>query len=127
MFHRHNEGAERMRQRKEAEDQAPRLAESCPTLQTLRLQLRFRRGETRIEDSAHVKIVVVPRAPAMFFVPCADKECREGGHDITSMVMDGLRRKQTTVTGEDACHGTLGSAQSRCSGSLEFVATATYG
>ena len=127
MFRRTSEAADRMRRRQEAEDGAPRLAAAIPSLRTLRLALRFRRGETRADDSSHIKIVVVASAPALFFIPCSDKQCRDGGHDISNAIMAGLREGRTTIKGEDACDGTLGSAQSRCTCHLTYEATATYG
>ncbi len=127
MFHRNSEAAERMKRRQAAEDSAPRLSDSIPSLQTLRLNLRYRRGDIRADEATHLKIVVVPRAPSLFLIACADKECRDGGHDVTRMMMDGLHQKRATITGEDPCNGTLGSAQSPCTCVLIFEANATYG
>jgi hypothetical protein len=116
-----------MQQRQRDEDDAPRLAAEIPRLRTLRMTVAFTRGASKLVESTHIRVVVVQRAPALFRVACADHDCRDGGHDITDSVMNALRRGATTFSGEDACHGTLGSAESRCSGNMRFEAEATYG
>jgi hypothetical protein len=126
MYRRNDEAAERMKKRKAAEDDAPRLVERVPSLKSLRLSYAYRRADMPIGDSAHTRVVVVERAPALFVVPCADKDCKDGGHDITSLVMDALRQKKEKFEGTDPCHGALGSAGTRCSGVLTFEGAATY-
>jgi len=126
MMRRNNEAAERAKRRQEAEDDSPRLQDEIPSLASLRLVIAYRRGEMPIADSAHVKIVVVARAPALFVLPCSSKECRDGGHDITSMVMHALRAGKTKFAGEDQCRGALGSAGTPCTGTGTFEAEATY-
>jgi hypothetical protein len=127
MFQKNRDAAERMQLRQREEDEAPRLAAEVPRLRTLRLTVAFARGASRLPESTHIRVVVVSRAPALFRVACADRECRDGGHEITDLVMAALRRGQTRFSGEDLCHGTIGSAESRCSGSMTFEAEASYG
>ena len=126
MIRRNNEAAERAKRRQEAEDDAPRLAAEIPSLATLRMVIAYRRGEIPVADSAHVKIVMVARAPALFVLPCSNRDCRDGGHDVTSLVMQGLRAGKTKFTGEDQCRGALGSAGTPCTGTGTFEAEATY-
>lgn len=126
MFQRNREAADRMQQRQRDEDDAPRLATEIPKLRTLRLTVAYSRGSSKIVESTHVRVVVVQRAPALFRVACSDRDCRDGGHEITDSVMAALRRGQTRFSGEDVCHGTIGSAESRCSGSMRFEAEASY-
>ncbi len=127
MYRRNTEATERTRQRQEREDNAPRLADEIPELRTLRLSIQYRRGDVKIGESTHTRVVVVPRAPALFVVPCHDRDCRDGGHDITASVMHGLRSRREQFEGTDACHGSLGSAGSRCTAVLIYEASATYG
>lgn len=127
MFHRNREAAERMARRQQSEDDAPRLTSEVPRLRTLKLSLSFRRGSVSLVESAHRRVVIVPRAPALFWVACADRECREGGHEITDSVMRALRSGETHFSGEEPCQGTLGAAESQCNGVLVYEAEATYG
>jgi hypothetical protein len=120
-----NEAAERRRKRQEAEDAAPRLTDEVPNLTGLRLTQTFRRGESAVQPP-YVRLVVVDRAPALFIVPCIEKTCRDGGHDITQIMMSGLRRGLSRFEGSAACEGELGSMGARCGGVLVFEAEATY-
>ena len=77
-----------------------------------------------MSESSHKKRVVVERAPALFVIPCANKECTDGGHDVTSDIMRALRAKMERFEGAHACGGTVANAP--CSGVLRFTATAEY-
>lgn len=123
---RNREVAERTRQRQEREEEAPRLSEEVPSLRSLRLTMRFLRGAQAVPESQHVRIVVVPRAPALFVVPCSDPLCREGGHDVTREIMVHLRASRGTFGGEASCNGSLGSAAAPCVRLMSFAADATY-
>jgi len=123
---RNHEAVERQRQRQEREDVAPRLMDEVPSLRTLRLAMRFRRGEHALAESEHVRIVVVPRAAALFVVPCSDPQCKDGGHDVTHMVMAHLRSHHTSFEGNCSCSGSLGAAAAPCGRILSFEANATY-
>jgi hypothetical protein len=67
---------------------------------------------------------VVASAPALFVLPCRDTQCKDGGHDLTNVILAALRRQKERFEGEDACLGVVGSAG--CSRVLGFVAVATY-
>ena len=123
---RHSEVAERTRQRQQREDEAPRLSNEIPDLTELKLTLAFRRGDTNIDESKHVRQVVIDRAPALFVVPCANRDCKDGGHDITSDVMRALRSHNAQFEGTSACNGSLGSAGAPCTSVLGFSGQATY-
>ena len=126
MYRRNNEAADRMRERRRAEDAAPRLAEQVPSLRTLRLSLSFRRGEARIGDASYVRVVVVPTAPALFAIACSDSSCRDGGHQITNAMLKALRSGLTEFTGEEPCRGSIGATGSPCGCTLTYEAQATY-
>lgn len=124
MHPKHTEAAERFRDRQRREDEAPRLSDRVPDLKNLRLSIAFSRGDASVQPS-HTRVVVVQRAPALFVVPCANKDCKNGGHDITQQVLDGLRDHKTTFTGTVRCSGELANG-SLCDGELQFEANAEF-
>jgi hypothetical protein len=120
---RNAEADQRSADRKRREDEAPRLKNEVPTLLTLKLAISD--GEPgAIGGSEHTRHVIVERAPALFEMKCGNRDCKEGGHDITYELMRELGQKRTRVEGQDPCHGNVGS--SRCAYVLRYVATATY-
>lgn len=115
--------AQRFAERRRREDEAPRLSDQVRDLESLRLELEERSGDTGASPK-YTRRFVVARAPALFFVPCGDPRCLDGGHDLTSTVMHALRRQQTTFEADDTCGGALGSSQ--CSRVLHFDGIAEY-
>ena len=113
-----------MAERRKRENEAPRLAARAPTLEKLRLEVHVRSSNIARPEHTHIRHVVVPSAPALFFVPCHDAQCKDGGHDLTAAVMAALQSKKERFEGEDACHGVVGS--SSCSRVLDYVGVATY-
>jgi len=113
--------AQRAMDRKKREDDSPRLKDLIPKLATLQIGVVEFAGTNTTKHKRHV---VIARAAALFEVPCADKDCQEGGHDITHDVMRALKQGQTVATGEHACEGNVGSA--RCTRHIQFEVTATY-
>jgi hypothetical protein len=120
---RNAEASRRQAERRQREDQAPRLKDELPELVTLDLELSERKGEADPEMT-HVKRVVIASAPAHFEIPCGDPSCDGGGHDITHTVMRALRGRLTKFDGEDVCHGSVRSSQ--CGRVLRYAAVATY-
>lgn len=114
----------RVAERLQREHDAPRLATEVPRLERLELALEERRDGVTLGESRHVRRIVVERAPALFEFPCSDKACAGGGHDMTYEVMRVLRANLQRVDFEDACGGTVGSAQ--CSRVLRCVGIASY-
>ena len=114
----------RSAERRKREDEAPRLSADVPRLKTLKLEIEERMNGGSVAEPVHVRRVVVEHAPALFVITCGDPRCKDGGHDITRSVMDGLRAHQERFEGEDICIGSLGTAQ--CSRVLHFVCVATY-
>jgi hypothetical protein len=115
------EAAERSRERRKAQDDAPRLAAELPLLRSARIEIveNVANGNTK-----YVKHVVVARSPVLFIIPCGDPTCKDGGHDITGEVMRAFRRQLASAVGESACGGTTGSAQ--CRRSIQFTLSAAY-
>lgn len=120
---RRTETARLARERREREDSAPRLADLCPTLQELRFEIaEVRAGDQNGAD--HIRRIVVEHAPALFEMPCIDRSCKDGGHDLTSEVLEALRAHQKRFEGQHACRGSLGAGS--CKRVMRYVAYASY-
>jgi hypothetical protein len=122
---RFKEGALRFAERRKREDDAPRLRDEVPRLKTLRLEVEERHGAATVGESRHVRHILVDRAPALFLLHCGDSACKDGGHDVTRQLLDGLKRGQQELTVEDTCRGEVGSTT--CERIVKVVARATYG
>ena len=117
-------GAERLAERRQREDSAPRLIERVPQLESLRLEMQEVHAGTTVLESTHVRRIPVPHAPALFELPCLDSFCKDGIHDLTYDILHALQSHATKFQGEDACPGHTGSAD--CQRVLRYVALATY-
>jgi hypothetical protein len=121
---RFSEAAQRFAERRRREDEAPRLRERVPSLASLRLEIEEKRGTNSAGDPKHVRVVVVESAPALFFIPCGDHACRDGGHDVTDTVLRGLVSGSERFELEDPCTGSVGTAE--CGRVVHIVVTATH-
>nr|UXE44467.1 hypothetical protein Hi04_10k_c2441B_00015 [uncultured bacterium] len=121
--HRWTEAARRFADRRQLEDESPRLRDRVPALATLRLEVSDGRSLTTA-DVKHSRIVVVDTAPALFSLTCGDHACRGGGHDVTNAVMRGLLAGATKFEVDDLCYGNLGTAE--CGRTVRVAITATY-
>jgi hypothetical protein len=124
MWRKDREVTRRTAERRQREDEAPRLAVTVPALQGLRLEVLERSSSISHPEHAHVRHVVVASAPALFVMPCHDTQCKDGGHDLTQEILAALSRRNARFEGEDICRGTVGTAG--CSRVLGYVAVATY-
>ena len=124
MKRRDTEAARRVAERRQREDEAPRLAAAFPRLESL--NIRIAEGNPGISNQlgSHTRRVVVATAPALFVLPCGDSQCRDGGHDLTAQLLAGLRQNKLEFEGEDFCRGAIGNSE--CRRVLRFVATASY-
>jgi hypothetical protein len=111
-------------ERRKREDDAPRLAQVVPNLLTLRLEIHEENSGISTPEATYVRHIVVASAPALFVLPCHDKECKDGGHDLTREITTALRAKKTRFTGEDACSGHVGSAN--CRRILRYTGISTF-
>lgn len=123
-WQRNPEVARRTAERRQREDEAPRLAAAVPKLLELGIKVTEANPGMSNPEAAHTRRVVVQTAPALFVLPCGDSQCREGGYDLTSKVLSALRAREQHFEGEDSCHGTIGTAH--CRRELRYVATARY-
>jgi hypothetical protein len=123
-MNRSREGAARFAERRQRENEAPRLRDAVPNLATLRLDVEERRGSVSVAESKHVRHVVVDHAPALFALVCGDSACKDGGHELTSQIMRNLQSGQAEFDVEDECLGSVGTAT--CHRVIHIHATATY-
>ena len=117
--------AQRAAERRERENNAPRLAAEVPDLQSLRFEIEERSGSMAVMQPKYIRRIVVPNAPALFLVPCGDSNCTDGGHDVTGAVIQALRSHRARFSGEEGCRGSLGSGAA-CNRVLHFDAFAEY-
>ena len=120
---RFSEAAQRAEERRVRENEAPRLLVAVPRLLSLSLFIEDR-ADGSMARPKHVRRVVVQNAPALFLIGCSDSNCKDGGHDVTDLVMRALLRGETSFHGEDRCYGALGP--SACTRVMHFDATAEY-
>jgi hypothetical protein len=116
------EMARRAAERRQREDDAPRLLAVAPRLRTL--QIAFSDGEGALAKIDHVRHVMVARAPALFTQRCANPSCKEGEHELTPMLLAALKRGEARIEGEDPCLAPIGTGT--CPWVLRYVATASY-
>jgi len=116
--------AQRSAERRQREDDAPRLRDEVPDLLSLTLEIEERSEGTAALQQKHTRRIVVDHAPALFLIPCGDPKCEDGGHDVTYAIMRALRSHEPEFTGEDGCSGSLGS--STCRRILYYQAAAEY-
>jgi hypothetical protein len=119
-----SEASLRAEERRRAEDAAERLITCVPRLATLEIAFAERREHGAAGYPDYVRRVVVERAPALFWLRCAEERCKDGGHDVTSALMMALRKGLSRVEGEHTCDGTVGMGS--CGRVLRFVSTATW-
>jgi len=123
-FRRDNAAAQRFAERRQREDAAPRLASSVPDLLSLSLSVEECSESNLVNEPKHLRRIQVTSAPALFLLPCGDPKCKEGGHDVTALVMRSLLRRESNFQGADRCHGYLGP--SPCLRELRYSAVAEY-
>ncbi|MGA2450649.1 MAG: hypothetical protein ABTD50_18435 [Polyangiaceae bacterium] len=124
MSGRSREAQVRFSERRRREDEALRLKVEVPGLLSLKLEVEERRGSSTLSETKHVRVVVVDRAPALFFLPCGDRDCRDGGHDVTYDVMRGLREGNGSFEVEDTCAGSIRGVN--CGRIVKVAIKATY-
>ena len=120
-FRKNNPAALRFAERRRREDEAPRLSTEAPDLVSLRLEIEEQGGSAQPK---YIRRIVVDTAPALFFLPCGDPRCVDGGHDVTASVMQAIRCHTESFDGTDDCFGSIGS--SPCARVIHFNAVAEY-
>ena len=121
---RNAEAVKRTADRRQREDDAPRLLEAAKGLRTFFIELEESDLQSADPAACYVRRFVLATAPALFFLPCGDPKCRGGGHDITDTVLAGLRSHQPRTEGESRCAGVIGEVS--CTRKLRFEAVASF-
>jgi len=121
---RNPEAQRRVAERRRRENEAERLREVVPELRSLSLIVEESCVKGVADAVTHIRRVVIARAPALFDLPCCDRHCTGGGHDITAHVMRALREGRTRFEGSDRCGGTLKTGE--CTRELRYVGEASY-
>jgi hypothetical protein len=120
-FRKNSPAALRFAERRQREDDAPRLLAEAPDLRSLQLEIEEQGGSA---GPKYIRRIVIDTAPALFFLPCGDPRCVDGGHDVTTSVMQALRNRSQSFDGSDDCFGSVGP--SACARVLHFKAVAEY-
>lgn len=123
-MNRRTDASERYAARKRQEDEAPRLKEIVPNVTACKVEVVEKHRDTTVPDVSHTRHIVVAHAPALLVIPCCDPSCRDGGHDVTTQLLRGLREGRPVFEGDDVCRGSIGSVE--CGRTLHFTARATY-
>ena len=105
------------------EDAAPRLTQVVPSLQSLRMTFSDVRAEGRILAPPYVRPVVVASAPAHFEIRCMEPKC-DGKHDLTTRLLESLRKSLPSFAGQSQCDGMVGDVP--CDRILAYTCEATY-
>jgi hypothetical protein len=124
LIRRNSEAAQRAAERRRKEDDAARLHAEIPRLATLKLELEERRGGSAVGGTGHIRHIVVDSAPALFIIPCSERNCVDGGHDLTRDILDALERAEVRFEGEHACRGHVGNIE--CENVLRYTGVATF-
>ena len=120
-FRRNSAAALRFAERRQREDEAPRLHAVAPDLLSLRLEVEEQGASAVPKYTRHI---MIDTAPALFFLVCGDPRCVDGGHDVTPTVMRALRSRSAVFDGTDECPGSVGL--SACPRVVHFAAFAGY-
>jgi hypothetical protein len=112
------------RERRQRENDAPRLREEVRQLVSLALEIDEYRGAGTFLAARHTRRIVVEHAPALFEIPCTEERCKGGGYDLTYQIMRALKARCTLFDGQEACPGQLGSGE--CGRTLRYTARASY-
>ncbi len=118
------EAALRFAERRRREDDAARLSQQAPHLVALTVHFFDRSAGGTVPDAKHTRRIVVENAPALFLVPCGDRTCADGGHDLTWAIMRSLDAREVELEGEHPCRGSAGAGA--CTRTLSYKGVATY-
>ncbi len=106
------------------ENDAPRLKDEVPKLQTVRMNLEEYSGGHSVAGTSRIQHVVVAQASSRFEIPCGDSKCEEGGHDITRDALAQLRAARPEFEGSSVCVGHVGERP--CERQLKYSVQAKY-
>ena len=119
-----SEAARLASERRQREDEAPRLRFEVRQLVELAIEIDEYSAGGAILAARHTRRIVVNHAPALFEFPCTEQRCKGGGFNPTSGILRALKLQRAQFDGEDACAGQVGSGP--CGRILRYVVHATY-
>jgi hypothetical protein len=108
-------------ERRRREDEAPRISKILPQLSTLSIHVD---EHSTIASPRYVRRVVIDSASTLFIMPCSDPHCCDGGHDISSAVIEAVRSKRGSFSGTHICDGQIGSRD--CGRKIWYSGEASY-
>jgi len=114
----------RAAERREREKKAGKLRAQVPELSQFHLEIEEGRPEPPRMMARHIRRIVVEHAPALFDLPCIERGCQDGGHDLTSDVIANLREHRSRFEGEHVCPGHLNGKD--CGRVMHYVGVASY-
>ncbi len=122
---------ERRRKRRMRDAAAERIETAFPDVSEIFLEVGLTNESDPNFDRQLVRNQYVrgPRYSADFSFDCCNKDCVDGGHDITAELLRAINAKRTTVSGENVCQGwqceqCIGST--RCLCRLKYTARISY-
>ncbi len=121
---RRTEALRRREERWQREDEARRLLEEVPSLSSMSIEIQEQSDEAGHPPTRYVRRIHLDGAPALFEIPCSDRKCEDGGYDITSAVLDGLRARRPFFEGTVPCYGHL--PDHPCTRQLHWFVKASY-
>ena len=118
------DAAARRKARRERDDASPRLHERVPKLEALHFEISVSLDGADLNAVRHVKRFMVGQVPASFVIDCTDPACREGGHNLTELVLERLAAGRERFEAEAVCAGRAG--ERACGRVLHVTAVASY-
>lgn len=114
----------RMQDRWRRQDEAVRLREQIPRVDSLSIAVSEHGTADALPAVSHVRVVPVESAPALFEIPCSDRDCAGGIYDITQDVLSALQAGKRRFEGTRSCNGK--AHDHPCTRELHFLGIARY-
>ena len=116
------------KERRERERISPRTSQLYPNVQEIRVELCFtpHDGARTVVDRSKVW---KPDHDAFFEIQCLDRECICGGFDLTRVIEEAVKNRQSDVEGRLTCEGWQDSERyrkTRCMITLDYRVSLTY-
>lgn len=82
---------------------AGRVSASFPEVESIVISMMY--NQTGVQKSLPRTINFFPGSYALFKVDCLNKECFEGGFDLTRLITGMIRNRKASAKGELSCEG----------------------
>jgi hypothetical protein len=90
------------------------ISELYPEIARILLFAAFEEADSESEPN-YQQIIFTPQSEAIFRLDCSREECVGGGFDLTKVVAEMVKNRESRVHGKLACEGTLRSGGRCCS------------